>query len=133
MPGSSNASKEKTHLAYVSGNYQNNPVAPIDVGKWVADPQGKEYGECVSYVKSVTAGLPAARSWKKGVPVKGNPNIQPGTVIATFDTAGKYHGHAAIYESQDKDGLHVVDQWIFPPPKPVHRRLIRFGGHGLAN
>lgn len=120
-------------MAYVSPNYQNNPSAPIDVGKWVSDPQGKEHGQCVSYVKLVTPNLPATPLWKRGAQVKGNVNIERGTVIATFNAAGKYQGHAAIYESQDKDGIHVVDQWIVAPPKPVHRRLIRFGGHGLAN
>jgi hypothetical protein len=120
-------------MPYVSQNYANNAAAPIDKGKWVSDPQGQEYGQCVSYVKFVTPGLPLTSAWKKGAAVKGNSGIKPGTVIATFDASGKYSGHAAVYESQTKDGINVVDQWITIPPKPIHRRMLRFGAAGNSN
>ena len=118
-------------MPYVSQNYVSNPNAPIDKNVWVA--AAPYYGACVSYVKFVTPGLPQTPMWKKGLPVKGNRNILRGTVIATFNDHGKYFGQAAIYESQTAQGINVVDQWITPPPRPIHRRMLRFGAHGNAN
>jgi hypothetical protein len=118
-------------MAYVSNNYTDNPDAPIDQETWVGDPPYK--GQCVSYVKFVTPGLPQAALWKKGIQVKGERSIARGTVIATFNSDNKYFGHAAIYESQTDAGINVVDQWITPPPRPIHRRMLRFGAQGLAN
>ncbi len=66
--------------------------------------------------------------WKKGVPVKGAKNIIAGTVIATFNGANKYEGHAAIYVSQNQDGINIYDQYRTPPvPKAVGPRLLRWG------
>ncbi len=60
------------------------------------------------------------------------PVIPPGTVIATFTKDGKYRGHAAIFEKLDKAGLHVVNQWINPPPLSIGRYVFRFKfGGGL--
>jgi hypothetical protein len=118
---------------YVSTNYLDNKDAPIDKGVWVADPGGQYYGQCVSYVKFVTPSLPQTSLWKKGKQVKTQSDIKAGTVIATFDSDGKYSGHAAIYESQSALGINVIDQWITQPSSPIHRRLIRFGGAGTVN
>jgi hypothetical protein len=116
-------------MPYVSKNYDANPAAPL--GQWVgADPY---YGQCVSYVKAVTPGLPQTSLWNKGDLAKGNASLEAGTVIATFDADGRYFGHAAIYESQDADGINVIDQWITPPPEPIHRRMLRFGAQGHSN
>jgi hypothetical protein len=67
--------------------------------------RGRDYGiyigeshECVAAVKYF-AKAPQTTIWKKGARVKGNNSIRPGTAIATFDSRGKYHGHAAIYQS----------------------------------
>lgn len=83
-------------------------------------------GECVAFVKSA-AGAPATGLWTEGKKVKG-ADIPTGIAIATFqdgkyqnDTGGK--SHAAIYVSQDKDGLRVWDQW---KGQPVHQRTITF-------
>ena len=116
-------------MPYVSTNYDHNPAAPL--GQWVG--AAPYYGQCVSYVKAVIPGMPQTSLWKKGPLVRGNTNILPGTAIATFNPAGHYTVHAAIYESQTAQGINVVDQWIALPPQPVHRRMIRFGGHGEAN
>ena len=116
-------------MSYVSLNYDHNPAAPL--GKWVGD--APYYGQCVSYVKAVTPALPQTSQWKKGEAAKGNTTIVAGTVIATFNDAGRYFGHAAMYESQTEAGLNVVDQWITPPPQPIHRRMLRFGGGGMVN
>jgi hypothetical protein len=65
--------------------------------------------------------------------VKGNPNILPGTVIATFNGA-RYEGHAAIYVGQSALGISVYDQYVTPPnPKPVGPRLLRWGAQGRSN
>src|ERR1700740_2141201 len=99
-------------MAYVSRNYENNPNAPIATrdaqGNWIKpcwisapDPPPEEHGECVSYARFVTPGLPKAHDWKKGDLVK-NSNLEKGTIIATFDKDSKYKGHAAVYESQSK-------------------------------
>jgi hypothetical protein len=83
-------------------------------------------GQCVAYVK-VAASAPVTSRWAQGATVKGN-NISTGTAIATFqdgkyqnDTGGK--SHAAIYISQDSNGLLVWDQWVH---QPVHKRTIMF-------
>jgi hypothetical protein len=59
--------------------------------------------------------------------VRGNPDVAPGTAIATFEADGTYTSqsgnHAAIYINQNKAGLWVYDQWR---GQPVHYRLIRF-------
>ena len=88
-------------------------------------------GHCVAFVKAV-AGAPRTAEWRRGVAVRGNRHIAPGTAIATFEADGTYRSapgnHAAIYLYQDDRGIWVYDQWR---GQPVHRRLIRFeGGKG---
>jgi hypothetical protein len=136
-------------MAYVSVNYANNPNAPA--GKWTCAPtsqvaplthapteaqsKGPDLcGQCVSYVKKVCPTLPTTAHWKRGAQVKGAKNIMAGTVIATFNAANTYEGHAAIYVSQNNDGINVYDQYRTPPsPKPVGPRLLRWGAHGNSN
>ena len=93
-------------------------------GKKVGD------GECVALVQEA-AGAPNTASWKKGAVVRGNSGLRKGTAIATFDAHGKYTNlstgnHAAIYLSQDLQGIWVYDQWR--SQGAVRRRLIRFRG-----
>ena len=136
-------------MPYIATNYSSNPKAPL--GKWVctrASSQGPYEkvppaetrdrpnlcGQCVSYVTTVCPTIPVSTgAWKKGLQVKGNKEIAAGTAIATFDKDGNYSGHAAIYESQTDDGINVVDQWVTPPARAIHRRLLRFGAHGNSN
>jgi hypothetical protein len=136
-------------MAYRSLSYRSNSKAPA--GKWVCAPEsslapfekvptGSDTkganlcGQCVSYVKRVCPGLPPTILWKQGLPVKGNNQILPGTVIATFNSAAKYRGHAAIYVSKDAAGIGVYDQYITPPnPKAVGPRLLRWGAKGDSN
>ena len=67
--------------------------------------------------------------WTRGSAVRGNSDLQPGTVIATFDGAGGYanaqdgSSHAAIYLGQDERGIQVLDQWA---GKPATYRTIRW-------
>ncbi len=78
--------------------------------------------------------MPATSSWKKGAAVKNNAKIAPGTVIATFNAADRYAGHAAIYVSQSPAGINVYDQYVTPPsPKAVGPRTLRWGAHGNSN
>jgi len=136
-------------VAYISSNYANNSAAPV--GKWTCSPtsrlapssdvpadantKGTDLcGQCVSYVKKVCPTLPSTANWKKGAAVKGNTSVLPGTVIATFNAASKYHGHAAIYVGQTPAGLNVYDQYVTPPsPKAVGPRTLRWGAHGDSN
>lgn len=89
----------------------------------MADAQGGFVGECVSYVKQACTGVPVTKLWVKGIKVKGATTLNEGTAIATFDSNGKYQGHAAIYVRQDTSGLVVWDQWV---GHPVSVRRIRF-------
>lgn len=86
-------------------------------------------GQCVAYVQKCST-LGPTGSWLQGALVKGNKEIQPNTVIATF-VDGKYasktdgSSHAAVYLSQDATGIWVYDQW---KGQKVHKRCIRFNG-----
>jgi hypothetical protein len=136
-------------MAYVSTNYSTNANAPIN--KWTCAPTSSSQpfaqapsgeitkgtdlcGQCVSYVKRVCPTLPETGKWTKGLAVKNNATISAGTVIATFNAAGKYDGHAAIYVSQSPTGISVFDQYVTPPnPKAVGPRTLRWGAHGNSN
>ena len=90
-------------------------------------PNEKGNYECVALVQQ-TAGLPHTTKWLQGKRVLdcAPGEIQIGTVIATFDENGKYPltaRHAAIYESHDATGIHVVDQWN--SQRMAKRRKIR--------
>lgn len=102
------------------------PYVCSQAEKLVGPPTGS--GQCVAFVQSC-AGAPHHSQWKRGRRVKGDLSIPKGTAIATLDEQGypnKKHGnHAAIYDSQDKDGIWVYDQWT---GQGVHKRQIRFKG-----
>jgi hypothetical protein len=86
-------------------------------------------GHCVVYVQTCTI-IPHTSAWRRGDPVRGS-SCAPDTAIATFGSTGKYENkmdgssHAAIYISQNDEGIRVWDQWV---GQPVHERLIRFRG-----
>ncbi|HWE98914.1 MAG TPA: BPSL0067 family protein [Caulobacteraceae bacterium] len=136
-------------MAYVATNYLLNTAAPLKqwactrtstLGPFASPPaQGTTgnpdfCGQCVSYVTTVCPAIPVNTGlWKKGVQVKVATGLKAGAAIATFDASGKYSGHAAIYESQDRLGINVVDQWVTPPATPIHKRTLRFGAHGNSN
>ena len=136
-------------MPFVSSNYKNHPNAPVNqwvctrtsnLGPYVTHPpvntrgNSNYCGQCVSFVTTVCANIPVSTAqWKKGIRVKDNTTIAEGTAIATFNTAGQYHGHAAIYVSQDKAGIHVYDQWITGAGKGIGPRLIKWGGNGVSN
>jgi hypothetical protein len=128
-------------MSYVSHSYKDAVNAPVD--SWACAPGSKhgpftdtlpanlegspDYcGGCVSYVKQVCPSLPATLAWKKGALVKKNHRVASGTVIATFDSSGRFNGHAAIYVSQGSAGVLVYDQYAHPP-KPIGPRTLRWG------
>jgi hypothetical protein len=105
----------------------DNPEAFI--GKTLGD------GHCVALIRAATDAPETAR-WRRGAKVAGNgASVEPGTVIATFDSAsGRYTSrtdgtaHAALYEHEAEAGIVVIDQWI---SRPTQARTIMFrGGSG---
>lgn len=104
----------RTSTDAASGSMDVAEPAP---GRYVADNprqwigQGSvTTGECVALVQRAT-GAPQTTAWRPGVLVRGTGGIRPGTAIATFDKDGKYEGHAAIFLSQNANGIEFVDQW----------------------
>jgi hypothetical protein len=93
-------------VATTPGRYvDDNPL------QWVGQPSFGD-GECVALVRAEAgAGAPQAKDLRPGIQVRGNTAIRPGTAIATFNNAGHYDGHAAIYLGQDEYGIQVIDQW----------------------
>lgn len=138
-------------------------------GPWVMNNPGKLYdvaktpkknyvgdGECVA-IAQWTLKMPHTSFWRPGVRVLGNGDskytdgieivgsgIMPGTVIATFIDKrypSKVHGnHVAIYLSQTRNSISVIDQWNVRDKKgniirrqEPHQRNIFAGGDGLSN
>jgi len=138
-------------MPYVAKNYLSNPSAPME--SWVctrtsalgpfkspiqppsASRGDPNYcGQCVSFATTVCTSLPVSTLlWKKGKAAKGNADIKPGTVIATFTSTGKYLGHTAIYHDQTKFALNVYDQWVTGHTKAIGKRALRFGAAGISN
>jgi len=92
--------------------------------------EGKKVGngECVAFVQEA-ARAPNTTFWKKGAAVRANSGLRKGTAIATCDASGRYANlstgnHAAIYVSQDSQGIWVYDQWR--SQGAVRKRLVRF-------
>jgi hypothetical protein len=106
-------------------------VAP-DVNAYMG--QSVPNGQCVAYVKAA-AGCPSTDQWASGKPARNNKDMSMGTAIATFQD-GKYNNytdgrsHAAIFLSQDDNGLVVHDQWKKRDGtfQVVHERTIAFRG-----
>jgi hypothetical protein len=89
-------------------------------------------GDCVALVEFY-ANVPPHSSWKQGEHVLDNPNIRPGTAIATF-VHGRYPNkstgnHAAFFlrHAAKGQGFFVMDQWIDKPgakPRLVDSRAM---------
>ena len=74
-------------------------------------------GQCVALLQTVDPSVGLTATWRAGGDVQGNTLLQPGTMIATFDSSGRYanatdgSSHAAIYLGQNAQGIQVLDQW----------------------
>lgn len=81
---------------------------------------GWYYGECVSFAKALSKSDVVTGDWEKGSKVMSYNLIQPGTVIATFNSNGDYSpGHTAIfrgytYSNGQRSGILVWDQNYLP-------------------
>ena len=88
--------------AYVNGKYAETKISVGD-------------GYCVPLVQQVT-GAPNTKLWVRGSELKGRPQVNPGTAIATFDKDGKYASnptgnHAAIFVGYTEHGVRIYDQY----------------------
>ncbi len=108
-----------------------NSSVPALFGHFIGRSTGS--GQCVALVYAANPGLGSTACWACGEPVQGNTSLQPGTVIATFDRAGRYanardgSSHAAIYLGQNEQGVQVLDQWS---GSPAAVRTIRWTNPG---
>ena len=85
--------------------------------------------QCVSFLKATIPALAGktTKMWLKGDDVQQGTAMAAGTAIATF-VNGVYPqnatGHAAVYLSQDNNGIQVLDQWA--SQGKVLKRTIRW-------
>ena len=92
-------------------------------------------GQCVALVQAAKPEVGKTGGWTRGEAVRGNTSLQPGTIIATFDSAGRYanaedgSSHAAIYLGQNESGIQVLDQWL---GKPAAIRTIAWARPGAT-
>ncbi|MBS1796053.1 MAG: BPSL0067 family protein [Acidobacteria bacterium] len=108
-------------------------VSKVQLNVEGAYKNGKGNTECVVFVQQAPlvggGSVPGTSLWKKGKYVKDAKagEIAKGTVIATFDDNGNYPAdqrHAAVYISQDDNGITVYDQWN--SQKKVLQRVLRY-------
>lgn len=117
-----------------------NPLSLV--GKPVVGT-GEFRGECAALAQFLVPGLDRVRvaQWKRGARVKDQQSLASGTVIATFDSNGRYIGteihahkpgraHIDLYVRQSSVGVEIVHQ--FKGSAIVSGALVRFGGHGAA-
>jgi hypothetical protein len=90
-------------------------------------------GQCVSAIRSLTNCTLSTYKWIKGYKVMYSA-ILPGTVIATFDSKGKYWGHVAIYKGMVDGMIDVYDQnwWYNDKSGRVARTQNSFGTHYIT-
>ena len=86
----------------------------VDVEKIPLNTGLVSTGSCASLVQHYTR-VGVTDNWKKGARVRRHTTIKRGTAIATFVNGvyeNKEHGnHAALYISQEPDGIWVLEQW----------------------
>jgi hypothetical protein len=89
--------------------------------------------DCVALVQFY-AGVPNHRAWKPGERVLDNPNIRPGTAIATFvnerypDNNTGQHAAFFLRHGAPGTGFWVMDQWKDTPglkPRPVMSHFLQ--------
>jgi hypothetical protein len=118
--------------------YPKNPLALV--GQDTAG-EGVYKGECAAIAQFLVPGLGNAHvsQWRRGARVKGNLSLRPGTVIAVFDSNGRYIGtkkhnhfpglaHTALYVRQSPIGIEIVHQWKSSSCPKIKAASVRFGG-----
>jgi len=121
--------------------YPNDPLSLV--GKPVAG-EGRYKGECAAIAQFLVPGLGNRHvcQWRRGAQVKGNLHLQPGTVIAIFDSNGRYigtslhdhsHGvaHTALYVRQSAVGIEIVHQYKSASCPNIKGTLVRFDGQKI--
>jgi hypothetical protein len=100
-------------------------------------------GECAAIAQFLVPGLEYSRvsQWKRGAKVKGNHSLRRGTVIAIFDSNGRYIGtskhshrnaaHTALYVRQSSAGIEIVHQFKSPSLEKIKGALVRWGGQSV--
>ena len=95
--------------------------------------------QCVAFCRATTDRdlKKASSAWRRGPRVMNlRPgDLEPGTVIATFENASAYRGHCALFQgylvATGQRGISVWNaNW---PSKIVSRRKILVGGSGVVN
>jgi hypothetical protein len=119
--------------------YPGNPLTLI--GKpTVGD--GTFKGECAAIAQFLIPGLRNAHvcNWRRGEHVKNQVGLMPGTVIAIFDSNGRYigsskhnhsHGvaHVGLYVRQSAAGIEIVHQ--FKACTQIKGTLVGFSGQSV--
>lgn len=118
-PTNSTGNDSRAATNFTHGHYANSASAAGTYGKFIGRSTGT--GQCVALVHASNPAIGSTGSWVRGEPVRGNANLQPGTVIATFAPSGHYanatdgSSHSAIYLGQTAHGVQVLDQWVGHP------------------
>jgi hypothetical protein len=134
-------------MSYVSENYDKDPIAQIDKGLWIGitpkgvaysgndpnvDPKADEekrehanyeYGQCVSYVKAVTPGLPQTSKWKRGAKVSPGYHQKPAHPVVVQHSqsekaAAVHHGAAHRRAAQHGTTVHAAPPALHTAPEP---------------
>ncbi len=92
--------------------------------------------ECVAMVRMTTSGAPGSAYWKKGPPAifpsAVKSSLTQGTLLATFDSSGRYSGHCVIFAGWRSDGGMSVWHQNFPL-RPITWGSIPCTGKGGVN
>ncbi|MFA6097664.1 MAG: BPSL0067 family protein [Candidatus Paceibacterota bacterium] len=104
----------------------------------VADMKGGYWGECVSLVKALSKSTVATDGWAKGDNVVLTGSVKPGTAIATFNSAGVYSGHVAIFRDYVRDSGGKIKEVLvwdqnYVSPYVVGRHNFKIAGSGVNN
>ena len=84
--------------------------------------EGTNKGQCAQLAQALRPDIGVVVHWTRGAQVKGNLSLVPGTVIAIFDSNGRYLGqkhhshaggvaHTALYVGQNARGIRIVNQY----------------------
>lgn len=137
--------------SYVAPTGPGSEIARIDAAADAGKPVALVgSGECVALTSQLTGVTDQTTRWIAGQPVvlpNGtlNPDVKPGTAVATFDANGNYpRGNVAKNSgvvlgpgvASGKGSIRLMDQWKAHPPNPANppqSRDVRFYSDPTAN